>query len=293
MYCKYVAMQRINIQNITEKHYIMNTETLYQNIKSKGSFLCVGLDTDLSKIPPFLLKHEDPAFEFNKRIIDATHKYAVAYKPNLAFYESMGLKGWRSLEKTVEYIRLNYPGIFLIADAKRGDIGNTSKMYAKTFFEIMDFDAVTVAPYMGEDSVTPFLSYSGKYVILLALTSNKGAEDFQYAFDCKAQMCLFEKVIKKSKEWGSPENMMYVVGATQANMLLRVRNIIPNHFLLVPGIGAQGGSLNDVVVNGMNEKCGLLVNSSREILYASQHEDFDTASADKALEVKEAMKKYL
>ncbi len=271
----------------------MNTETLYQNIKSKSSFLCVGLDTDLSKIPSFLLKHEDPAFEFNKRVIDATHKYAVAYKPNLAFYESMGLKGWGSLEKTVEYIRLNYPEIFLIADAKRGDIGNTSKMYAKTFFEIMDFDAVTVAPYMGEDSVTPFLSYPGKYVILLALTSNKGAEDFQYAFDCKAQMCLFEKVIKKSKEWGSPENMMYVVGATQANMLLRVRNIIPDHFLLVPGIGAQGGSLQDVVVNGVNDKCGLLINSSREILYASQEEDFDKASADKALEVKEAMSKYL
>ena len=250
----------------------MNREELFENIKRKKSFLCVGLDTDVNKIPEFLFDQEgelDPIFEFNKAIIDATADLCVAYKPNIAFYESLGVQGWDVLERTVEYIRSNYPDQFIIADAKRGDIGNTSAMYARTFFGAMDFDSVTVAPYMGEDSVSPFLTYEGKWVTLLALTSNKGAFDFQFMEDKESGERLFEKVLNVSKNWGNEDNMMYVVGATKAEMLSDIRKIIPNHFLLVPGIGAQGGSLEEVVKYGMNDQCGLLVNSSRAILYAS------------------------
>jgi len=223
----------------------MNNQQLFENIRKKGSFLCVGLDTDIKKIPSFLLDTTDPMFAFNKEIIDATAKYTVAYKPNLAFYESEGLEGWRSLEKTVHYIRENHPDIFLIADAKRGDIGNTSSMYARAFFEKLNFDAVTVAPYMGEDSVKPFLNYEGKWVVLLALTSNKGAFDFQFIADNSGER-LFEKVIRTSQNWGTAENMMYVVGATKAEELSDIRKLAPRHFLLVPGVGAQGGSLQEV-----------------------------------------------
>lgn len=265
----------------------MNIDQLFENIKSKKSFLCVGLDTDLEKIPPHLLECEDPIFAFNKEVIDATHEVAVAYKPNLAFYESVGLKGWIALEKTVSYIREVAPEIFIIADAKRGDIGNTSKMYAKAFFENMDFDSVTVAPYMGEDSVTPFLSYEGKWVTLLALTSNKGAFDFQFMEENGEK--LFEKVLKTSAKWGSTDNMMYVVGATKAESLQQIRDIIPNHFLLVPGVGAQGGSLEEVAVNGLNSKCGLLVNSSRAIIYVSKEKDFAVDVKAAALEVQAEM----
>lgn len=271
----------------------MTKQEIITQIKAKQSFLCVGLDTDLEKIPPHLLKTEDPVFEFNKAIVDATQEYTVAYKPNLAFYEALGLKGWQSLEKTMQYIRRKYPKIFLIADAKRGDIGNTSKMYAKAFFENLDFDAVTVAPYMGEDSVTPFLSYPEKWVILLALTSNKGAFDFQFMQDDKSDERLFEKVLKKSSGWGSPENMMYVVGATKAEELAQIRKIIPNHFLLVPGVGAQGGSLQEVAKYGMNKDCGLLVNSSRGIIYAGKGEDFTEKAANAAKEVQKEMEGLL
>jgi len=259
----------------------MNNQQLFENIREKGSFLCVGLDTDIKKIPAFLLDTTDPIFAFNKEIIDATARYAVAYKPNLAFYESEGLEGWRSLEKTVHYLHENYPDIFLIADAKRGDIGNTSSMYAKAFFEKMKFDAITVAPYMGEDSVKPFLAYEGKKVVLLALTSNKGAFDFQYIADNKGER-LFEKVIRTSLNWGTAENMMYVVGATKAEELADIRKIIPHHFLLVPGVGAQGGSLQEVANYGMNKQCGLLVNSSRAIIYASTGQDFALKAAESA-----------
>ncbi|MCF8371761.1 MAG: orotidine-5'-phosphate decarboxylase [Bacteroidales bacterium] len=269
----------------------MTKQQIITQIKAKKSFLCVGLDTDLGKIPAHLLKTEDPVFKFNKAIVDATQKYAVAYKPNLAFYEALGLKGWQSLEKTVQYIRTNYPELFLIADAKRGDIGNTSKMYAKAFFENLDFDAVTVAPYMGEDSVTPFLSYPEKWVILLALTSNKGAFDFQFMKENDER--LFEKVLKKSSGWGNPENMMYVVGATKAEELAQVRKIIPDHFLLVPGVGAQGGSLQEVAKYGMNKDCGLLVNSSRGIIYAGKGEDFAERAAEAAKEVQQEMEELL
>ncbi len=265
----------------------MTSQELFENIKKKESFLCVGLDTDINKIPRFLLETTDPIFAFNKEIIDATHKYTVAYKPNLAFYESMGVSGWNSLEKTVNYIRYNYPGIFIIADAKRGDIGNTSNMYAKAFFDTMDFDSVTVAPYMGEDSVKPFMTYVDKWVILLALTSNKGAADFQYMTENDEK--LFERVIKKSKEWGTEENLMYVVGATKAEKLKEIRDIIPNHFLLVPGVGAQGGSLKEVAENGLNDKCGLLVNSSRGIIYSSSETDFAEKAGIAAKEVQEEM----
>jgi len=269
----------------------MTYSELFNQIKNKKSFLCVGLDTDIQKIPKFLLKTDDPLFEFNKQIIDATQQYAVAYKPNIAFYESLGAEGWNSLKKTVKHIRNNYPDLLLIADAKRGDIGNTASMYARAFFETMNFDVITVAPYMGEDSVTPFLSYSDKWVILLALTSNSGASDFQM-MDINGNN-LFEHVIKKSLEWGNKENMMYVVGATKAEMFATIRKIIPDHFLLVPGIGAQGGSLSEVAKNGMNSHCGLLVNSSRQIIYASPGEDFAEKAGVAAKETQQEMEKLL
>lgn len=269
----------------------MNHSELFENIIKKHSFLCVGLDPELEKIPAFLLKKKDPIFEFNKRIIDATHNYAVAYKPNVAFYECYGTKGWISLDATVRYIRDNYPEILVIADAKRGDIGNTSKMYAKTFFENMPFDAITVAPYMGEDSVAPFLSYPQKWVVLLALTSNKGADDFQYHSDDGIK--LFERVLSLSRKWGTINNMMYVVGATRAEMLKDIRQLVPDHFLLVPGIGAQGGSLEEVAKYGLNSKCGLLVNSSRGIIFADNSENFDKVAGEKAREIQLEMEKHL
>ncbi|MCX6238383.1 MAG: orotidine-5'-phosphate decarboxylase [Bacteroidia bacterium] len=271
----------------------MNNQQLFENIKKKGSFLCVGLDTDIKKIPGFLLDTTDPMFAFNKEIIDATAPYTVAYKPNLAFYESEGLEGWRSLEKTVHYLRENYPDIFLIADAKRGDIGNTSSMYARAFFEKMKFDAVTVAPYMGEDSVKPFLVYEGKRVVLLALTSNKGAFDFQYITNNSTGEKLFEKVIRTSLNWGNTENMMFVVGATKAEELTGIRRIVPHHFLLVPGVGAQGGSLQEVAKYGLNKQCGLLVNSSRAIIYASNGQDFAVKAGQSAKEVRDEMSELL
>lgn len=273
----------------------MTREELFENIKKKQSFLCVGLDTDVNKIPEFMFdKYEgDYIFEFNKQIIDATAKYCVAYKPNLAFYESLGLQGWDVLERIVDYIRSNYPDMFLIADAKRGDIGNTSAMYARTFFGAMDFDSVTVAPYMGEDSVSPFLTYEGKWVTLLALTSNKGAFDFQFMKDAETGDTLYQKVLKTSKNWGNADNMMYVVGATKADMLSDIREIIPDNFLLVPGIGAQGGSLEEVVKHGMNSQCGLLVNSSRAIIYAANDETFAEAAAREAKKVQEQMAGFL
>jgi orotidine-5'-phosphate decarboxylase len=270
---------------------MMNHLKLFENIVKKHSFLCVGLDSEIEKIPSFLLKEEDPVFEFNKRVIDATHKYSVAYKPNVAFYECYGAKGWTSLEATVRYIKEKYPDIFVIADAKRGDIGNTSKMYAKAFLENMPFDAITVTPYMGEDSVTPFLSYSDKWVVLLALTSNKGADDFQYHDEDGIK--LFQRVLSISQKWGTLNNMMYVVGATRAEMLKDIRKIVPYHFLLVPGVGAQGGSLEDVARYGMNSKCGLLVNSSRGIIFADNSENFDKVAGEKAQEIQLEMEKYL
>ncbi len=270
----------------------MNKTQLFEQIKKKQSFLCVGLDSDIKKIPSFLLDTSDPLFYFNQKIIDATAPYAVAFKPNLAFYESNGLEGLNSLEKTVHYIREKYPDIFLIADAKRGDIGNTSALYARTFFETYNFDAVTIAPYMGEDSVTPFLGYPDKWVVLLALTSNKGAFDFQFMADQKGEK-LFEKVLRTSQQWADSEKMMYVVGATKAEELGGIRKIVPDHFLLVPGVGAQGGSLSEVAKYGMNDQCGLLVNSSRAILYASTAPDFAKKSAEVALETQIEMKNLL
>ena len=269
----------------------MDHSKLFENIVKKRSFLCVGLDPEIEKIPSFLHGLVDPVFEFNKRIIDATQKYAVAFKPNLAFYECSGSKGWESLELTVRYIRNNYPDIFVIADAKRGDIGNTSKMYAKSFFENMSFDALTVAPYMGEDSVTPFLTYKDKWIVLLALTSNKGADDFQYHNEDGIK--LFEKVLSTSSKWGTINNMMYVVGATRAETLKEIRNLVPDHFLLVPGVGAQGGSLADVVRYGMNSKCGLLVNSSRGIILADNTENFAKVAGEKSGEMQSEMERHL
>ena len=269
----------------------MNKEQLFQQIKKKKSFLCVGLDTDIQKIPRFLLDTTDAIFAFNKEIVDATHDLAVAYKPNLAFYESLGVNGWNSLEKTVNYIRYNYPDLFIIADAKRGDIGNTSSLYARAFFDSMDFDAVTVAPYMGEDSVKPFLTYVDRWVILLALTSNKGADDFQYMNEDGER--LFERVLKYSSQWGDEENMMYVVGATRAEMLSEVRKIVPDHFLLVPGVGAQGGSLEEVARYGMNKQCGLLVNSSRQIIFAGSGNDFAAKAREAAQAVQKEMAQLL
>ncbi len=260
----------------------MNREQLFQQIQKKRSFLCIGLDSDIQKIPQVLKSHPDPQFEFNRQIIDSTRKFCVAYKPNLAFYESLGAAGWTSLEKTIAYIRRNYPDLFIIADAKRGDIGNTSGLYARAFFETLDVDAVTVAPYMGEDSVLPFLSYQDKWVILLALTSNKGAADFQFMKDMETGELFFESVLKKSQKWGTVENMMYVVGATKAENLREIRKVIPDHFLLVPGVGAQGGSLEDVARYGMNWQCGLLVNSSRGIIFASTGEDFAEKAGEEA-----------
>lgn len=270
----------------------MNRQELIDNIHGKRSFLCVGLDTDIKKIPQHLLSDEDPIFAFNKAIIDATAPYCIAYKPNLAFYESMGVKGWMAFEKTIAYLNDNYPDQFIIADAKRGDIGNTSAMYARTFFEEMKLDALTVAPYMGEDSVTPFLGYEGKWVILLALTSNKGSHDFQLTEDQNGER-LFEKVLRRSQEWGDADNMMYVVGATQGSMFRDIRRIVPNHFLLVPGVGAQGGSLEEVCRYGMNSSCGLIVNSSRAIIYADSTERFAEVAAEKAHEVQLQMSEEL
>jgi orotidine-5'-phosphate decarboxylase len=274
----------------------MNRIALINLIYSKKSFLCIGLDTDLSKIPAHLHKLDDPIFEFNKAIIDATHDLAVAFKPNFAFYECYGTRGWNSLVKTIQYVNSAYPGqIFTIADAKRGDIGNTSQHYARAMFDPsssgMDFDAVTVAPYMGEDSVKPFLSYPDKWIILLALTSNKGAADFQFLKDNDHR--LFEQVLSKSQRWGTNENMMYVVGATQAEMLSDIRKIVPDHFLLVPGVGAQGGSLQEVAKYGLTKDCGLIVNSSRNIIYASNGPDFAEKARAEALKMQEEMEKLL
>lgn len=271
----------------------MTRQELIAQINAKQSFLCVGLDTDLKKVPQHLLNEEDPIFAFNKAIIDATAPYCVAYKPNLAFYEAFGVKGIMAFEKTVKYLKENYPEQFIIADAKRGDIGNTSKMYARTFFGEYDVDALTVAPYMGEDSVTPFLEgYEGKWVILLALTSNKGSFDFQLTEDNEGER-LFEKVIRKSQQWGNDDNMMYVVGATRGEMFQDIRAVAPNAFLLVPGVGAQGGSLAEVCKYGMIKDCGLLVNSSRAIIYADSTENFAAAAAEAARKVQEEMATYL
>jgi orotidine-5'-phosphate decarboxylase len=280
----------------------MTRQELISQIREKQSFLCVGLDTDITKIPQCIIDEakahdgEDYIFralcEFNALIIDATAPYCVAYKPNLAFYEAYGVDGILAFEATIDYLKEEYPNHFIIADAKRGDIGNTSKMYAKTFFEQYDVDALTVAPYMGEDSVTPFLGYDGKWVILLALTSNKGSMDFQMTEDAHGER-LFEKVLKVSQQWGTPENMMYVVGATQGRMFEDIRKIAPNHFLLVPGVGAQGGSLQEVCKYGMTKDCGLLVNSSRGIIYASNGEDFAEVAAEKAKELQQQMAEEL
>ena len=270
----------------------MTKNELFENIKRKKSFLCVGLDTDITKIPQHLLEEEDPIFAFNKAIIDATADLCVAYKPNLAFYECLGVAGWIAFEKTVRYIKENYPDQFIIADAKRGDIGNTSSMYAQSFFGDLDIDSVTVAPYMGEDSVTPFLAYEGKWVILLALTSNKGSHDFQLTEDKNGER-LFEKVLRKSQEWAGDEQMMYVVGATQGQAFEDIRKIAPSHFLLVPGVGAQGGSLADVCKYGMNSTCGLIVNSSRAIIYADKTEKFAEVARTEALKVQAEMAEEL
>lgn len=268
--------------------YTMTYEELVVQIKKKKSFLCIGLDTDIKKIPVHLLDSEDPIFEFNRQIIDATHEFCVAYKPNLAFYESLGPKGLISLEKTLQYI----PGsIFTIADAKRGDIGNTSTMYARTFFDYYGFDSITVAPYMGKDSVEPFLDFKNKWAIILALTSNEGANDFQtITFETTK---LFEEVLKKTSQWGSKENMMYVVGATRAEMLEDVRKIIPDHFLLIPGVGAQGGSLEEVCRFGLNDNIGLLINSSRQIIYASQGKNFADNAREETIKVQMQMQNYI
>lgn len=270
----------------------MKRDQLVENIRRKGSFLCVGLDSDINKLPRHLLSAADPVYEFNKAIIDATAPYCVAYKPNLAFYEATGAQGWITLEKTIKYIKENHPDQFIIADAKRGDIGNTSKLYARSFFEHLDVDSVTVAPYMGEDSVTPFLGYEGKWVILLALTSNKGSHDFQFIED-KEGTRLFEHVIETSSKWAGPEEMMYVVGATQGEMFKDIRKVAPESFLLVPGVGAQGGSLAEVARYGMIKDCGLLVNSSRGIIFASSGEDFAETAGREAAKLRDEMASLL
>lgn len=267
----------------------MNRSRLLTEIKRKKSYLCVGLDTDLEKIPAHLLGLPDPVFEFNKQIIDATQEYCVAYKPNIAFYEALGPKGWESLKKTLDYIPEDH---FAIADAKRGDIGNTSTMYAKAFFEQMDFDAITVAPYMGVDSVTPFLAFKDKVVILLAHTSNPGSADFQL-FQSSAGTPLYQEVILKSQAWGTPENLMYVVGATRADKIAEIRKLAPDHFFLVPGVGAQGGDLKEVSKLGLTSACGLLVNSARAIIYASSDKDFAKAAQHEARRTNEEMRQYL
>lgn len=270
----------------------MNLEQLVEQIKIKKSFLCVGLDSDINKIPQHLKELENPVFEFNKAIVDATAKYSIAYKPNLAFYESRGLAGWKELELTVKYIREKYPEIFLIADAKRGDIGNTSKMYADAFFKHLNFDSVTVAPYMGADSVKPFLEYQDKFVILLALTSNPSAADFQY-FTNKENKALFTEVIEISSKWGSEKNIMYVVGATKASMLVSIREVAPENFLLVPGVGAQGGSLEEVAKYGMTKTCGLIVNASRSIIFAGNDNNFANTAASEAQKMQNQMAELL
>jgi len=269
----------------------MTTAQLVEQIKAKKSFLCIGLDVDLNKIPQHLLATEDPIFEFNKAIIDATHHLCVSYKPNIAFYEAYGLKGWKSLEKTIQYLNTNYPEIYTIADAKRGDIGNTSTMYAKAFLEDLAFDSVTVAPYMGKDSIEPFLAFKDKHTIMLALTSNKGAFDFQ-TLETNGQE-LYKQVLETSKTWENSENLMYVVGATKAEYFKEIRKIVPNSFLLVPGVGAQGGDLQDVCKYGMSENIGLLINSSRGIIYAGNDENFAQVSANKALELQQQMETIL
>ena len=270
----------------------MTRQELIQQIKQKESFLCVGLDTDAKKMPQCVFDLHDPIFEFNKAIIDATAPYCVAYKPNLAFYEAYGVKGMITFENTIKYIKEHHPHHLIIADAKRGDIGNTSQMYARTFFEEYDVEALTVAPYMGEDSVTPFLGYEGKWVILLALTSNKGSQDFQLTADAQGER-LFEKVIKQSQQWGNTENMMYVVGATQGRMFEDIRKVAPDHFLLVPGVGAQGGSLEEVCKYGMTKDCGLLVNSSRGIIYACNDDHYAEIAGNKARELQQQMAEEL
>lgn len=269
----------------------MTKEQLVEQIKKKQSFLCVGLDIDLDKIPPHLKKEDDPIFSFAKAIIDSTHEYAVAYKPNLAFFESYGVKGWQAFQKIMEYLNSNFPDHFTIADAKRGDIGNTAKRYAKAFFETYDTDAVTVAPYMGKDAVEPFLTFQGKHAILLALTSNPGAADFQFTNENNEK--LFQKVLRTSLTWDNADRLMYVVGATKAEALTSIRKLVPDSFLLLPGVGAQGGSLEEVARAGMNSQCGLLVNSSRGILYRSQTNDFDKAAAQEAGRLQKEMALYL
>lgn len=285
-----MILDRPGVNDVTNLD--MNKQQLFEEIKKRSSFLCLGLDTDINKIPQHLLNLEDPIYDFNKAIIDATAPYCVAYKPNLAFYESEGVKGWMSFEKTVAYIKQRYPEKFIIADAKRGDIGNTSEMYARTFFDAMKVDAVTVAPYMGEDSVKPFLLYPEKWVILLALTSNKGSQDFQFTKDETGER-LFEKVLNASKTWASDEQMMYVVGATQGELFEDVRKIAPDHFLLVPGVGAQGGSLEEVCKYGMNKQCGLLVNSSRAIIYADSSDSYAYTAGKEAQKLQKEMKEML
>ena len=274
----------------------MNKQQIIDNIARKGSFLCVGLDTDLKKMPQHIIANSattaEAIFTFNKAIIDATAPYCVAYKPNLAFYECFGIEGWQAFEQTVQYIKQNYPDQFIIADAKRGDIGNTSAMYARTFFEGTQVDALTIAPYMGEDSVTPFLTYPGKWAVLLALTSNKGSHDFQLTADTDGER-LFERVLRVSQQWGTDEQMMYVVGATQGKLFEDIRRIAPRHFLLVPGVGAQGGSLEEVCRYGMTPRCELLVNSSRGIIYADSTEDFAKVAGEKARELQEQMQQLL
>ena len=269
----------------------MNLKSLSQQIKIKESFLCVGLDIDLSKIPTHILNEKDPIFFFSKSIIDATHKYAVAYKPNLAFFEAYGIKGWKAFEKTIDYINKNYPNHFIIADAKRGDIGNTSGRYAKAFFESYGVDAVTISPYMGRDSIEPFLSFKDKYAVLLTLTSNEGSRDFQYIE--QKGVPVYEKVLRLSTKFENAHKLMYVVGATKSENLKSIRKIVPDSFLLIPGIGAQGGNLKEVVLNGINSNCGLIVNSSRGIIYASQGNDFAEKAAEKAFELQNEMSEYL
>ena len=280
-----------NFANFAVKQTTMTTQQLTQQIQQKKSFLCIGLDVDLTKIPSHLLELEDPIFEFNKAIIDATHDLCVSYKPNTAFYEAYGLKGWQSLEKTINYINEKYPEIFTIADAKRGDIGNTSSMYAKAFLEDLNFDSVTVAPYMGKDSVEPFLAFENKHTILLALTSNEGAFDFQTKLSEGKE--LYKTVIETSKSWKNSENLMYVVGATKAEYFTEIRKIVPDSFLLVPGVGAQGGSLQEVCKFGMNSNVGLLINSSRGIIYASNGVDFAKKAREEALKLQQEMKQIL
>lgn len=269
----------------------MNLKSLSQQIKIKESFLCVGLDIDLSKIPTHILNEKDPIFVFSKSIIDATHKYAVAYKPNLAFFEAYGIKGWKAFEKTIDYINKNYPNHFIIADAKRGDIGNTSERYAKAFFENYRVDAVTISPYMGRDSIEPFLSFKDKYGVLLTLTSNEGSRDFQYIE--QKGIPIYEKVLRLSTKFENSHKLMYVVGATKSENLKSIRNIVPDSFLLIPGVGAQGGNLKEVVQNGINSNCGLIVNSSRGIIYASRGNDFFEKAAEKAFELQKEMSEYL